>query len=576
MTDDLSRKSPGVVKEDREVHTLRIRLKHLENDLRLTKAEYENTSREYYRMYSHLEELVAERTREVQETQKLVERKARELQFIFDAVPAAIYYINEESRYVRVNQHFADLLGLSIHDIIGSSYRELFPEAPKHLDEYDRQVLTSGTPIHHRTEHLMTTGGMRYLRLDRLPYKDENGELIGLIGFGQDVTELRQVVLEKDALEQQLTRAQRMESLGLLASGIAHDFNNVLAIIAGAAQMLTTEPLTEDGREFLEMITSNISRGRSVTDRIMQFARAGKPNREDIQLSAFLHEVEGMLRHTLSKKVDLQIAQVPPDMYIYGDPGQIQQVVINICINAADAMPGGGKLSIDIGEPSPEIVNRQSKLLSQDYLELRIADTGCGMDEYTLDHVFDPFFTTKEPGQGTGLGLSVAYRIMQQHDGWVSVSSEKGKGTRVNLGIPAGESTSGGEEEEQTHSEESNGEGILFVDDEVDIRELAIPLLQNEGYKVYSAKDGNEALQIMEEFGADIDAVITDLQMPRMDGKTLLSKLKESGREVPVIAYSGHINTDDNLQNGFDALITKPVVWSELLKIIRQVIDSSE
>ncbi len=573
MSADLPQETAG---PDHEVHTMRIRLKHLENDLRLTKAEYEKTSREYYRMYSHLEKLVAERTKEVQETQKLVERKAGELQFILDTVPAAIYYINEEARFVRVNRYFADLLGLSIRKIIGASYRELFPDAPEEFCRNDRQVLSTGEPLYHQTESLLTSSGTSYVQLERLPYKNQDGELIGLIGFGQDITELRRAVLEKDALEQQLTRAQRMESLGLLASGIAHDFNNVLAIIAGAAQMLTTETLSSDGQEFLEMITSNISRGRSVTDRIMQFARAGKPNREQIHVDSFLREVEGMLRHTLPKKISLQVSDIAEDVYVYGDPGQLQQVMINICINAADAMAAGGDLTIELREPSPETMRKHNVLPGLDYLEFRFTDTGCGIDEQTLAHVFDPFFTTKEPGQGTGLGLSVAYRIMQQHDGWITLSSRQGTGTQVTLGLPAGEVPEVEEEDRYLVPSTHTNAGILFVDDESDIRELALPLLQQEGYEVFSAMDGNEALDIMRRSGAQVDVVITDLQMPRMDGKTLLGELRDAGWDVPVVAYSGHINTNDDLQEGFDALITKPVEWAELLRVLRQVMAPDE
>lgn len=569
-----------VIAELREqIEDLQIQVKHLSNDLRLTKTEYETTTSKYFEIYSKMEKIVEERTRELQESQKILEQKGRELQIMLDSSPALIYYKDTQHRFIRVNKMFADILGIPISEIIGKTYSELFPNNVDHGLQDDVQVIRNEEPILNKTDLLETATGTREIRIDKIPYKDTNGEVIGIIGFALDITDLKKAESEKKELEEQLSQAQKLESIGVLAGGIAHDFNNVMAIVSGAAQMLEMKVQDNSLQPYLDMITSSITRGRSITDRLLTFARADSMEFQILSANKSLESTFEIATHTLSKDIDIHVIPYEGNDLITGDPVYLQQVLLNICINAADAMPEGGDLTLALRDAPEPMVRQYQPDSEYDFLCISVTDNGHGISEESLERIFEPFYTTKEPGKGTGLGLSVAYKIMHQHHGWIDVQSEINQGTTVNLGIPrAPEYAQIEDVSDSIESSLGSGENILLVDDEESLRNLLCERLKMNGYHIDVAANGEEALKMCKEMNGDLDLIITDIKMPKIGGISLQKHLKKLMPHVPTVAITGIVERHKLEEAGdlqFDAILQKPLNIHELLNTIRRVLESN-
>ncbi|HKJ68220.1 MAG TPA: ATP-binding protein, partial [bacterium] len=493
--------------------------------------------------------------------------------------PALIYYKDTQHRYIRVNKMFADIIGLPISEIIGKTYSELFPHKNDHGYEADLKVIRNEEPILNKTALLETTTETREIRIDKIPYKNTKGEVIGIIGFAQDITDLKRAESEKKELEEQLSQAQKLESIGVLAGGIAHDFNNVMAIVSGAAQMLEMKVQDSSLQPYLDMITSSITRGKSITDRLLTFARAESMEFQILSANKSLESTYELASHTLSKDIDIEVIPYDGNDLITGDPAYLQQVLLNICINAADAMPEGGNLTLGLGEAPESMVRQYQPESDYDFLCISVTDTGHGIGKESLERIFEPFYTTKEPGKGTGLGLSVAYKIMQQHHGWIDVQSEVNEGSTVNLGIPrAPEYAKTEEVSDFIESSLGSGENILLVDDEESLRNLLCERLRMHGYHIDVAANGEDALRICKETNGDLDLIITDIKMPKIGGISLQKHLKELMPHVPTVAITGIVERHKLEEAGglqFDAILQKPLNISELLETVRRVLEQN-
>ena len=562
-----------------KIDALKIQLKHLENDLRLTKSEYEHSMEEYFKIYSHMEDMVEKRTEELQASQKILEQKGRELQVMLDASPALIFYKDQNQRFIRVNKKFAETLGVPLQDIIGQSYKEIFPDKNQHGLEDDLTVMQEDKPIYRKHEPLETAFGTRQILIDRLPYRNGAPDSVGLVGFAQDVTELKQAEQENEELEAQLRQAQKMESIGILAGGIAHDFNNVMATVAGAAQLL--EVFTEDEKQlkYVDMILSSVTRGKSITDRILTFARTEPPSFQSILLKDYLNNVYDIIEHTLSAGINVSIIEPDEASRIIGDPSHLQQVILNLCINAADAMNSGGDITIAVDKPSGKMLKKHQKTGKKQYMCITITDTGSGIPADDLDRIFEPFYTTKEPGKGTGLGLSVAYKILQQHEGFIDIQSTVGEGTTVYLGLPiANASEDTGDNALINETFKGNGEHILLVDDEESLRNLIAERLKIHGFKVTSASNGEEAFSIYRENADAFELVLTDIKMPVLDGIGLYKKIHELDAGAKVLAITGIVDQNKIKQSDgvqFDDILRKPVSIDELMESIQRALSVS-
>ncbi|MCF7802818.1 MAG: response regulator [Candidatus Marinimicrobia bacterium] len=562
-----------------QIESLEIQLKHITNDLKLTRREYENSTREYFKIYTNLEEMVKERTAELEHSKQILEQKGQELQVMLDSSPALIFYKDTKRRYIRVNKRFAETIGLPIQEIIGKTYTELIPSGTDHGAQYDRYVLDYGEPVKKRTQIIETATGERQIVIDRIPYRDLSDEVIGIIGFAQDVTELKKAKSEKQDLEDQLVQAQKLESIGVLAGGIAHDFNNILATISGATQFLELYQEDENLSRYTDMINASITRGQSITDRVLSFSRSNSPQFKPFSGIRHLEGIKEIMGHTLSQDIAIEVESDLEDVKLFGDPSQLQQVMLNLCINAVDAMPDGGEIRLGIKEADRELVEKYGRPDDYDYYYITVSDTGTGIEPEEQSRIFEPFYTTKEPGKGTGLGLSVAYRILQQHKGWIDVRSEVGEGTTFTLGVPRAPVQTGSSElEDKSGTLGGHGEHIVLVDDEAPLLQLVAERLQIHGYRISSAEDGERALEIIHEIGDSVDLVITDIKMPNMDGIALYRRIHAIYPDLRCMALTGIVE-QNNVENDesvrFDALLQKPIKFQALLAKIREVLDTN-
>jgi len=374
-------------------------------------------------------------------------------------------------------------------------------------------------------------------------YRDARGPTTEDLKLVVSASQLAAIATERKQLEEQFLRAQRMEGIGTLAGGIAHDLNNVFAPIIMGAQLLKESPVDADAKPVLSNIEKSARRGANLVRQVLTFARGVQGSREALNLESIIADWETIAANTFPKNI-LVTRNIPPDLPpIRGDRTQIEQVVMNLCVNARDAMPTGGRLTLSarVRRLDAQQARGHPGVSAGDFVELEIADTGVGMSADVLHRIFEPFFTTKKTGQGTGLGLSTASGIVRSHGGFVEVKSAVNAGSAFRVFLPAmtdspAPSTPTTKEIQPTRG---NGELILLVDDEPAIRATVTRALTELGYKVVEAENGAEGLKRAERHRAQIAAVLTDLMMPVMDGHEFAARLEQIAPELPVITASG-------------------------------------
>ena len=384
----------------------------------------------------------------------------------------------------------------------------------------------------------------------------------------------REARRETSRLEEQLRQAQKMEGVGTLAGGVAHDMNNVLGAIMGAASLLKQDTDTEDERqEGIADILEACKRGRKLTRNLLGFARKGKYRRERVYLWQLVSQIEEMLERTVDKRVHI-VSELDPEMpAVAGDPDQLHHALMNLCLNAVDAMPDGGTLEVAVDDL---VIEGQDSGEPGSYVRVRVSDTGEGMDPETLVHAFEPFYTTKAKGLGTGLGLSMVYGTVENHGGSVHLDSALGEGTTVTLLLPAvhGEACDGPEETVETEAFQSVGEVVLLVDDEDLIRRVGERLLRKLGYRVLVAPDGETAVRLLDEHTREVSLVILDLVMPDLDGEETFHRLREIDPLVPIVLSSGY-SKDDKVKRlllaGANGFLQKPFELKHLAREMKQI-----
>jgi signal transduction histidine kinase len=445
------------------------------------------------------------------------------------------------------------------------------PEWRERLVPAYEALVREGAPFDVEVEVLTMTGRRLWVRICGEAERQPDGTITRLQGTLQDLT-------ERKALEQQALRAQRIESIGTLAGGIAHDLNNVLAPIVLSIEMLREGGTDEQRREMLASIEASATRGAEMVRQVLAFARGVEGQRTRVNVAHVVRDVEKIASDTFLKTIEVTAnlpARLPP---VIGDPTQLHQVLLNLCVNARDAMTKGGRLSI---AAAPVVLSEADAARHPGtrpglHVVISVEDTGCGMSQATLDRVFEPFFTTKDVGQGTGLGLPTSLAIVRSHQGFIDVVSRPGEGTRFSVYLPA-EVVAAAEPPLASDPRPPRGEGelILVVDDEPLVREMLRQTLELSGYRALIAADGSEAVAAYSRRRGDIAAVITDMMMPVMDGAATIAALVALDPGVRVIGTSG-LGLDGQALPGDTAgvasFLAKPYTTEALLRTLHHVI----
>lgn len=489
-----------------------------------------------------------------------------------EAAANAIVITDNKGVIQWANAAFTAFTGYSLEEAIGKTPNLL--KSGKHDQAFYQKLwntILAGEVWHGELINRRKDGSFYTEDMTITPMKDNSGAVTHFIGVKQDITARKQ-------FEEKLMQTERLDSIGRLTSGVAHDLNNIITPIILSAEMLRTTEQPETRECLLSSIEECAQRGAAVVNQILTFARGNKGERKQLQLANNVVEMENFLQQTFPKNLTIT-SSIPDDIWpVMSDHTQIHQVLLNLCINARDAMSEGGTLhlSVENAEIDAAFSSMAPDAKPGDYAMLSIADTGTGIPREIISKIFDPFFTTKEVGKGTGLGLSTVIGIVRSHDGFVIVDSREGLGTTFKVFLPR--DTAGTPRQRVLPStEEMQGAGatILLVDDETLITKAIAMVLENKGYKVLTAANGNEALALYGKHAKEIAVVLTDMMMPGMDGVALSRTLKEINPRIKILVSTGHASESTQTELhalGVDGILRKPYDARKLVATLHDTI----
>jgi PAS domain S-box-containing protein len=494
------------------------------------------------------------------------------LSAVVEGTSDPIFIKDLQGRYLMINSAGARSLGRAPAEMIGKHDRELFPpDITALVTERDGEVLaTERTLTFQETRdgsemlrHYLTTKGV---------YRDQNGNVRGLFGISRDVTELKR-------LEDELKQSQKLEAVGKLAGGIAHDFNNLLTIINSCADLALLEVDAERGRELLAEIHQAGDRAATLTRQLLAFSRRQVLHAQVVDLNKTIEQVGNLLRRVIGEDVELSFRFDHELGPVKIDAGQFEQAILNLAVNARDAMPEGGRLRIETSnvELDDDLLARHSDLHAGRYAQVTVSDSGQGIPPSTMAHIFEPFFTTKPVGKGTGLGLAMVYGFLKQSGGHVDVHSEPGLGTTFQLYLPVAVGLAADVPRRSELPRHSKGsETVLLVEDEDTVRRLCQRVLSSAGFTVVEARNGEEALEMAKGLTGKLHILVSDLVMPRMGGRQVASLLRNLWPELCVLFVSGYTD-DGSPQHDYDPrvdFLQKPFGPPALVNKVRELLDA--
>ncbi len=515
---------------------------------------------------------------ERKQAEDMLKESLEDLNRVINCIGDPIFVKDHEFRHVLVNEAMCSWTGKRREEFLGRTAHEVFPEDKENIDvllENEMLIFKTGKESLTEDELRGPQGQNRTVSTRKTMLVDRKGNK-HIIGIVRDITELKR-------LEAQLQQAQKMEAVGVLASGVAHDFNNLLTVILGVSEMLLLKlsqhsPLRED----IEEIMKAGKQAASLTSQLLAFSRKQIISPRILDLNDTIQDMSQMLRRMLGEDIELVFQGQPGPGPINADPSQIQQILMNLAGNSRDAMPRGGRLTIETADMylDEEYVRQHAGVRAGHYVMLAVGDNGEGMDKETQARIFEPFFTTKAPGKGTGLGLSTVYGIVKQNDGYIWVYSEPGKGTTVKIYFPRAQ----GEASKPAASSKSEdkfleGKTLLVVEDDEPVRNLACRILRGLGCRVLEASDGTQALFEACAYQGEINLVMTDVVMPGINGKDLVSRLEEIRPGIKALYVSGYTDNaivHHGLLDSDVAFLQKPFTIESLSNKILEVICSEE
>ena len=534
-------------------------------------SDRKRAEQEVRRLNSELEQRVVERTAQLS-------RAKRDLDEIIDTIADPLFVKDEQHRFVLVNRACCDLVRRQRHEVLGKTDYDLFPKSESDVFwARDQQVLDTGAPDVNEESFTDAEGVSHTLSTKKTLFIDESGgkRIVGVI---RDLT-------ERKRLDEQLRQVQKLESVGLLAGGIAHDFNNLLTPILAYCQILLRGELAPEVKKMLADVEHAAEHLKRLTQQLLAFGRKQMLELRPTQLRDIITGFEPMLRRAIREDIRFEIAMAPDLELVLADAGQLEQVLLNLAINARDAMPSGGLLAIagrnvDIDE---ELARAHQGFRPGRYAMLAIRDTGTGLDKETQQRLFEPFFTTKKGGTGSGLGLAMVYGIVEQHAGVILVHSELGKGSTFEVYLPCaprlGEPALAGSRIPGLALAAGKGETILVLEDDEMVRVSVCKLLRRMGYQVIEANRAERCFELAASHPGRIDLLLTDVVMPDQNGKEVFERLAPLRKGLKVIYMSGYA-ADVIVHRGIVDkevhFIQKPLSIESLSRKLREVLDSRD
>jgi len=538
-----------------------------------------------------LEIRIRERTEELEESNKalkmeMAERRLTEervkksedfIKNILESVDQGFVVIDPEYRIVTANKAYCRQMKRSVEEMIGRHCYEVSHRIDRPCYENGetctaRSVFDTGESHSAVHTHHDKDGRPVYVETASYPMKDKSGRTVSVIETLSDITEKRK-------LEEELLQAQKMESIGRFAGGVAHDFNNILSAILGYSDLALSDlPGDHPLAETLGIIKDSAVKAAALTGQILAFSRKQVLDKKAVSMNTLIENTAKMLRRMIGEDIVLELKLKSPIMNITADPNSMEQVLMNLAVNARDAMPSGGRLMIETEDVilNEDDSDRGDGIKPGAYVMLSITDTGEGMSPDVQKKIFEPFFTTKEKGKGTGLGLAMIYGIVKQHNGHISVYSEPGNGTTFKIYLPVSEEDVIEEDPNPSDEIPRGKETIMIVDDDASVRRLVVDMLEPLGYRLFGASSGSEAMQILNTFAGDIDLLLTDVIMPGMNGKQLADIFRSMHPGAKVIFMSGYTAEMIDRHGAFPpgvALFQKPLTMKKLAKKLREILD---
>lgn len=508
-----------------------------------------------------------------------VRQREAYLRALIQASPLAVIGLSTEGEILSWNSGAETVFGWREDEVVGRAVPFVAPGQEETFAELRHRVLAGETISRLEASHRRKDGSPIEVNLSAAPVVGGDGSIVSLVGLIEDISRRKQAEREHELLERQLLQARKMEAIGQLAGGVAHDFNNLLQVISGHGEMMTEKLGQHAGlQEDLAQMMTAAERAATLVRQLLAFSRRQVLDMKDVDLNVVLVDCMNMLRRLIGEHISLSILNGHQLATVRADVNQLEQIVINLCINARDAMPEGGLITIETENVRIDESFRGDHPWARPgrYVLLSVTDTGCGMDDETRTRVFEPFFTTKAMGHGTGLGLATVYGLVKQHEGMIHVYSEVGKGTTFKIYLPAVERAAIQVGDKIEGAVVGGGETVLVAEDEDMVLRLTVTILEGAGYRVLSCRDGEEAVQRFRDHADAIDLVLLDVVMPKLGGFSVYEQIKEIRPAVRAIFTSGYsvnaIHADFVLHEGVQ-LIQKPCGRDDLLRKVRSVLD---
>jgi two-component system cell cycle sensor histidine kinase/response regulator CckA len=525
---------------------------------------------DYHDQYSQmLEGEVGSRTADLIESERLYRST-------FDAAPVGIVHVGMDGRWLRVNERLCDFLGYSRDELQSLGVQKLMQSEEVAGEAESFRQMATGTLDRHvidEKRYRRRDGSFVWARINMSVHRDAEGQPQHVISVIEDVTERR-------TLEAQIRQANKMDAIGRLASGVAHDFNNLLTVILGFAELMTADIAVPDKQaNDLGEIVKAAQRASGLTKQLLAFSRQQVLHAAPVDVNGLVTEMTGMLSRLIGEHIEIALALAPTLSLALADRGQLEQVVMNLVLNARDAMPDGGSVTIETTDADLENSSfHEETVMKGHYVMLAITDTGGGMTKRTQRRLFEPFFTTKDTGKGTGLGLSTTYGIVKQSKGYIWVYSELGRGTTFKVYLPCShrDALLPALSSVVTATVTSASATVLLVEDEAGVRHLSKRILDSAGYRVLEAANGDEAERLFAQHRDSIDLVVTDVIMPGCGGPELLGRLRVQAPALRALYMSGYTEQSAANATGLDRglpFVQKPFTAAELVRQVRGALD---